>query len=81
MILIAIVLLFNFFGYYLLQVKSRENEKLVQIVDIAARQRMLSQVISKDIILLLRANLKPERKQNVSSSLSSQIKAKVFKSY
>lgn len=72
-VLIAIVLLFNFFGYYLLQVKSRENEKLVQVVDMAGRQRMLSQQISKDILILLETNLKWDKQEALRASLKKDL--------
>ena len=55
-ILISLLLLFNFFGYYFLQQRSEENEHLLQVVNIAGRQRTLSQIITKDVLLLTQNN-------------------------
>ena len=52
-ILVATVLLFNFFGYYLMNLKSAENEELVQAKSISGRQQTLSQTIAKDAAILL----------------------------
>ena len=56
-VLLATVLLFNFTGYYLVYLRSQENEQYVQVHRIANEQRMLSQIISKDIVLLTRPRL------------------------
>ncbi|MDF2190929.1 PAS domain S-box protein [Paraflavitalea sp. CAU 1676] len=56
-VLLATVLLFNFTGYYLIYLRSQENEQYVQVHRIANEQRMLSQIISKDIVLLTRPRL------------------------
>ena len=52
-ILITLIILFNFFGYYLVRSKSEQNEKMAVVVNFAARQRMLTQSIIKDALLLL----------------------------
>ena len=52
-VLLSFALLFNFFGYYFVYIKSRENEKLVAIISIASRQSMLTEEISKDVVLML----------------------------
>lgn len=57
-LLLSLVLLFNFFGYYFIYIKSKENERLVQIVSFAGRQRMLSQQVSNDVLIL--SNSSPE---------------------
>ncbi len=52
-ILITLIILFNFFGYYLVRSKSAQNEKMAGVVNFAARQRMITQSIIKDALLLL----------------------------
>ena len=52
-ILISLIILFNFFGYFLVRSKSEENERKSAMVSIAADQRMLSQSIIKDAVLIL----------------------------
>src|SRR6478672_2027441 len=52
-ILLALVLFFNFFGYYLVQVRAKENERYIAVVNISSNQRTLSQQISKQIVVLL----------------------------
>ena len=51
-ILFASVLLFNFFGYYLMRIKTAENEELVQAKSISGRQQTLSQTIAKDVAII-----------------------------
>jgi PAS domain S-box-containing protein len=45
-ILFAVVLLCNFFAYYLVNKKSAENEELIQARSLSGRQQTLSQIIS-----------------------------------
>jgi hypothetical protein len=61
-VLLAAVLLFNFFGYYMIHLSSKQNEKMVKLVNISAQQQTLSQLITKDVMLLTKGNL-PEREQ------------------
>src|SRR3954469_6765240 len=56
-IIISLLLLFNFFGYYFLRLRSQENEYLLQVVNIAARQRTLSEMISTDVLLISKKDL------------------------
>ncbi|HEX4851435.1 MAG TPA: hypothetical protein VFV08_11545, partial [Puia sp.] len=51
-ILFASVLLFNFFGYYLMNKKSAENEQYVQAKSLSGRQQTLSQIIAKDAVIV-----------------------------
>lgn len=51
-VLFALVLLFNFFGYYLTHLNSKQNNKFVEAKSISAAQQTLSQVIAKDAALL-----------------------------
>jgi PAS domain S-box-containing protein len=52
-VLFALVLLFNFFGYYLNHSKSIENRELIEAINRSGRQQTLSQLIAKESILLL----------------------------
>lgn len=56
LISIAVVLLFNFFTYYLSFTASKENKHLAEIVGAASAQRLLSQRISNTSLLLLLNN-------------------------
>ncbi len=59
--LFAVVLMFNFFGYYLTHVKSAEDQEITEAKSIADKQQILSQVISKNAVLLLNEDIsKPE---------------------
>jgi PAS domain S-box-containing protein len=51
-ILIATVLLCNFFAYYLVNKKSAENEELITARSLSGRQQTLSQVIAKQAALI-----------------------------
>jgi PAS domain S-box-containing protein len=51
-ILIATVLLCNFFAYYLVNKKSAENEELITARSLAGRQQTLSQVIAKQAAII-----------------------------
>src|SRR3954469_3504491 len=68
-IIISLLLLFNFFGYYFLRLRSQENEYLLQVVNIAARQRTLSEMISTDILLISKKDTVEEETNQVRSRL------------
>ncbi|MBO9562197.1 MAG: response regulator [Niastella sp.] len=72
-VLLATVLLFNFTGYYLIHLRSQENEQFVQVSHIANEQRALSQLISKDIILLTRPRLTEQEMQELRHELQSSV--------
>src|SRR5689334_16465721 len=61
-VLLAAVLLFNFFGYYMVHLSSKQNEKMVKLVNISGQQQTLCQLITKDVMLLTKGNL-PEAEQ------------------
>ncbi|MBL7735709.1 MAG: response regulator [Chitinophagaceae bacterium] len=63
-VIVALIILFNFFGYYLIRSKSQENEKITVTLNIAARQRTLSETILKDAILLI--NIPPSLHKQVN---------------
>src|SRR5687767_12537358 len=72
-ILLSFALLFNFFGYYFTYTKSQENEKLVDIISIAERQRTLSQSISKNVVVLCRLKTYESRKQKIKANLRKDL--------
>jgi len=55
-VLSVLVLLFNFFGYYLIHVKAAENKESVDAINISGQQQTLSQHIATDAILLLESD-------------------------
>jgi PAS domain S-box-containing protein len=61
-VLLAAVLLFNFFGYYFIRVNSRQNERIVQLVNISGYQQTLSQQIIKNVLLLTNPSLAASEK-------------------
>jgi PAS domain S-box-containing protein len=63
-VLLAAVLLFNFFGYYMIHLSSKQNEKMVRLVNISGQQQTLCQLITKDVMLLTKGNL-PETENQV----------------
>src|SRR3990170_6877393 len=72
-ILISLIVLFNFFGYYLIRAKSEENEKTSALVSIASHQQMLSQTIIKEAVLLLNLSENDPTVENVRTSLTNHL--------
>ena len=72
-VLLSFALLFNFLGYYITYIKSRENEKLVGIIAVTDQQRMLSQSISTNVVLLCQpiqtAGYKNKLREHLRASL------------
>ena len=54
-VLFVLVLLFNFFGYYFNHIRSVENKELIEAINRSGRQQTLSQLLTKESILLLNA--------------------------
>ena len=52
-VLLAGVLLFNFFSYYAMRIRSGDSERMVTFVNQAAGQRALSRSISTDALVLI----------------------------
>ncbi len=52
-VLLVLVLLFNFFGYYINRIRSLENKELIEAINRSGHQQALSQQIAKEAILLL----------------------------
>ncbi len=72
-ILISLTLLFNFFGYYLVRTKSEENEKMAGFISFSTRQRMLSQTIVKDAILLMSLPETNKGKEEIRNNLRNDL--------
>jgi hypothetical protein len=70
-VLFATVLLFNFFGYYLMNKKSAENEELTLARSISGRQQTLSQVIAKDVAILTDNIYSETQSQTLKDSLAT----------
>jgi len=73
-ILFVLVLLFNFFGYYVNHLKSQENKELIEAINQSATQRALTQLIAKESIILLNTPDKkdiPALKDSLSRHLAS----------
>jgi PAS domain S-box-containing protein len=52
-VLLVLVLLFNFFGYYINRIRSLENKELIEAINRSGHQQTLSQRIAKEAILIL----------------------------
>lgn len=72
-VLLALFLVFNFFAYYLLQIKSKDNKKMVEVVNIAGRQLMLSQRITKSVLLLAQSGHKASETFEIQLRLKDDI--------
>ena len=73
-ILLSFALLFNFFGYFFTYIKSQENEKLVDIISIAAQQITLSQSISKNVAVLCDLGKNKWRRQKFKDNLQKDLR-------
>lgn len=72
-IIVAGILLFNFFGYTLSDRKSRENEELVKVTDIAAQQLTLSQMVVKSSLIFIDGQLSETDAQQLREELENDI--------
>ena len=73
-VIVALALLFNFLAWYFGYLKSKENEKLVEVINICGRQRMLSQRITKEALIITNDNCSTEEKtaarQNITTAIN-----------
>jgi len=69
-VLFATVLLFNFFGYYLMNKKSAENDEVAIARSLSGRQQVLSQIIAKDAVLLTNDIVTEKQVQITKDSLA-----------
>ena len=72
-VLISLIVLFNFFGYFLIRSKSEENEKKSAMSALAGRQRMLSQSIIKDAVLILTLPLGEKKSESLRINLNKDL--------
>lgn len=73
-VIVALVLLFNFFAYYLLYINSKRNENLLEVVNISSSQSILTQRITKEAGLLLNAKLKESESFEIRRTLESAVR-------
>src|SRR5579872_6154730 len=52
-VLFVLVLLFNFFGYYINHIRSLENKELIEAINRSSHQQTLCQHIAKQAVLIL----------------------------
>src|ERR1044072_5687753 len=74
-VLLAAVLLFNFFGYYMIHLSSKQNEKMVKLVNMSGQQQTLGQLITKDVILLTKGSLPQPDQQAIREQLHNATEA------
>ena len=72
-VLISLLILFNFFGYFLIRSKSEENEKRSAMAELASRQRMLSQSIIKDAVLILTIHTDERNSESLRINLNKDL--------
>ncbi len=72
-VLFALVLLFNFFGYYLMNLNSEQNDKLIEAKSISGRQQTLSQVLAKDAAILSSDVLNKTQTQTLKDSMAGTL--------
>jgi PAS domain S-box-containing protein len=73
-VIVATVLLFNFFAYYLLYINSKQNENLVAVVNISGNQSMLTHRITKESALLTNTRLKESESFELRRTLQNSIR-------
>lgn len=73
-VIVALVLLFNFFAYYLQLIGSKENNSLFEVVNVADKQTSLCQRITKESVLLLNGNLKESESFEIRRNLETSIR-------
>jgi PAS domain S-box-containing protein len=72
-VLLAGVLLFNFFSYYAMRIRSGDSEKMVSFVNQAAGQRALSRSISTDALILINIEIDQVKLDVLRQQLSADI--------
>lgn len=72
-ILVAAILLFNFFGYYLENRQSKENEDLIKLTETSAHQKALGKIIVKDAIILIDAQLPVTTIEQIRTELNESL--------
>src|SRR3954464_12050876 len=72
-ILIALVIIFNFLGYYLVRSKSQANEQMASSVNFTTRQKMLAQTIVKEAAILLKNGEYGQAYENTRNNLKNDL--------
>ncbi|RYY15269.1 MAG: hypothetical protein EOO04_28875, partial [Chitinophagaceae bacterium] len=72
-VLLAGVLLFNFFSYYAMRIRSGDSEKMVSFVNQAANQRALSRSITTDALLIINGDNNHTEQKNFRRQLAENI--------
>ncbi len=73
-VIIALIIGFNSFGYFLIQSRSAENGNIAQMSHYAGRQRMLSQIIVKDAMLLLNLSDDERGRNSIEANLKNDLR-------
>ena len=58
-VLFVLVLLFNFFGYYINHIRSLENKELIEAINQSGHQQALSQRMVNQAVLMLERQGQP----------------------
>ena len=69
-VLLVLVLLFNFFGYYINRIRSLENKELIEAINRSGHQQALSQQIAKEALLLI-SNPDPRQAGTLRDTMGS----------
>lgn len=72
-VVVAGILLFNYFGYHLVSQKSEENESLVHLAELSAAQRTLSQSIVKNAVILMEGRLSETESTGIKEILTGEL--------
>src|SRR5688500_433384 len=72
-ILLALVLIFNFLIYFLVEIKMEKKQGQKGIAEITAGQRMLSQQITREAVLLVSFPNQPEKRDSIIRSLRNAL--------
>jgi PAS domain S-box-containing protein len=72
-VLSVLVLLFNFFGYYLIHLKSAENKESVEAINVSGQQQTVSEQITTDAVLLLSSSPDAARGDQIRAHLSKAL--------
>ncbi|MBE7173350.1 MAG: response regulator [Williamsia sp.] len=72
-ILIALVILFDFVGYYLIQAKSTKNASFLALAGVSYKQQILSQQLSKNMLLLVLNSNNPAEQKRLTKALEPML--------
>jgi PAS domain S-box-containing protein len=72
-VLSVLVLLFNFFGYYLTHIKAAENKESVDAINVSSQQQTISQDITTEAISLLEGSPDAIKADLIRSNLTKSL--------